>query len=161
MRATLAALDKNKNIEVRLFNPFVYHGNITLFRKVEFALNAPRVNHRMHNKLMVVDGAVAVIGGRNVADAYFETGDLAIRFETSTLPQWAPSCPSCSESFDAYWNCALAIPQEALAPLSGNCRNPRPAQRSKRTATVPTATISPAVSTKVIRWQECSQDGRR
>ena len=119
MRATLAALDKNKNIEVRLFNPFVYHGNITLFRKVEFALNAPRVNHRMHNKLMVVDGAVAVIGGRNVADAYFETGDLAIRFGDFDVAAVGSVVPKLSESFDAYWNCALAIPQEALAPLVG------------------------------------------
>ena len=30
-----------------------------------------RVNHRMHNKLFVADGAMAVIGGRNVANEYF------------------------------------------------------------------------------------------
>ena len=30
-----------------------------------------RVNHRMHNKLFIADGAMAVIGGRNVANEYF------------------------------------------------------------------------------------------
>ena len=27
-----------------------------------------RINHRMHNKLLVVDGRIAIIGGRNQAD---------------------------------------------------------------------------------------------
>jgi putative cardiolipin synthase len=117
MRATLAALDKNRNIEVRLFNPFVYHGDVGLIRKIEFAMTAPRVNHRMHNKLMIVDGAVAVIGGRNVADGYFETGDLAIRFGDFDVAAVGPVVPKLAESFDAYWNCALAIPEEAIAPI--------------------------------------------
>jgi len=119
MRATLAALDKNKNIAVRLFNPFVYRGDIGLFRKLEFALDAPRVNHRMHNKLMVVDGAVAVIGGRNVADAYFETGDPAIRFGDFDVAAMGPVVPKLAGSFDEYWNCSLAIPQKAIAPVIG------------------------------------------
>ena len=33
-----------------------------------------RVNHRMHNKLFIADGAMAVIGGRNVANEYFLRG---------------------------------------------------------------------------------------
>lgn len=119
MRATLAALDKNKNIAVRLFNPFVYRGDIGLFRKIEFAMTAPRVNHRMHNKLMLVDGAVAVIGGRNVADAYFETGDTAIRFGDFDVAAVGPVVPKLADSFDEYWNSSLAIPQKAIAPVIG------------------------------------------
>ena len=30
-----------------------------------------RVNHRMHNKLLVMDNAVGIVGGRNIADIYF------------------------------------------------------------------------------------------
>ena len=30
-----------------------------------------RLNHRMHNKLFIADGVMAVVGGRNIADEYF------------------------------------------------------------------------------------------
>src|SRR6476469_4414031 len=33
-----------------------------------------RLNHRMHNKLFIADSAVAVMGGRNIADEYFARG---------------------------------------------------------------------------------------
>lgn len=118
IRTTLAALDKHANLEVRLFNPFVYRGNIPLLQRIDFALNAPRVNHRMHNKLMVADGVVAVVGGRNVADEYFDTGALAIRFGDFDVAAMGAVVPKLADSFDAYWNCALAIPQEAIGPMA-------------------------------------------
>jgi putative cardiolipin synthase len=117
IRRTLAALDKHANLEVRLFNPFAYRGNLPLLQRIDFALNAPRVNHRMHNKLMIADSAVAVVGGRNVADEYFDTGELAIRFGDFDVAAVGAVVPKLAESFDAYWNCALAIPQEAVAPV--------------------------------------------
>nr|MBP8080609.1 hypothetical protein [Arenimonas sp.] len=33
------------------------------------------LNQRMHNKLMLVDGNVAIIGGRNIQDEYFDGND--------------------------------------------------------------------------------------
>src|SRR5262249_45872759 len=42
---TLAALNKHKNIELRLFNPFAYRGRFPILRYFDVALNAPRVNH--------------------------------------------------------------------------------------------------------------------
>jgi phosphatidylserine/phosphatidylglycerophosphate/cardiolipin synthase-like enzyme len=30
-----------------------------------------RLNHRMHNKVMIVDERAAIVGGRNLADEYF------------------------------------------------------------------------------------------
>ena len=40
-------------------------------RWVEFLARFHTLNHRMHNKLLVADGALAVIGGRNIGDPYF------------------------------------------------------------------------------------------
>ena len=117
-RATLAALNEHRNIEIRLFNPFAYRGNNPLLRRLDFVLNAPRVNHRMHNKLLVADGAVAIVGGRNVGDEYFETGALTVRFGDFDVAAMGPVVPGLEQSFDAYWNCALAIPQEAVAPVA-------------------------------------------
>jgi len=117
-RATLAALSKHEKIEVRLFNPFAYRGDVLLFHRFDELLNAPRINHRMHNKLMVADGAVAVVGGRNVADEYFGTGAVTVRFADFDVAAFGPVVPELAKSFDAYWNCALAIPQEAVAPIA-------------------------------------------
>ena len=64
----LAALDHHDNLEIRVFNPFAYRGDIGAVHAIDGLLNASRVNHRMHNKLMVADNAVALVGGRNVAD---------------------------------------------------------------------------------------------
>jgi putative cardiolipin synthase len=65
--ATIAALDAHPNIEVRLFNPFALRGS----HLIGFLTDFERVNHRMHNKLMVMDNAIAIVGGRNMSDPYF------------------------------------------------------------------------------------------
>jgi putative cardiolipin synthase len=44
-----------------------------------------RLNHRMHNKLFIADGVMAVIGGRNIADEYF------LRSEAPTSSTWTRS----------------------------------------------------------------------
>jgi putative cardiolipin synthase len=57
-----------------------------------------RVNHRMHNKLFIADGAMAVIGGRNVANEYFlrGMGDNFIDVDAFTVGQVIRRCSSCS-----------------------------------------------------------------
>src|SRR4029450_4323004 len=52
--AVLAALDGHPNIEIRLFNPFAHRSAHWL----DFIADFDRVNHRMHNKLFVMDNAV-------------------------------------------------------------------------------------------------------
>jgi putative cardiolipin synthase len=37
----------------------------------DFAFDLSRVNHRMHNKVMVADNAVVIVGGRNIGNHYF------------------------------------------------------------------------------------------
>lgn len=61
-------LEAHPSVEIRIFNPFAYRGQTTVFRAIEFLFNASRLDYRMHNKLLVVDNAVALIGGRNIGD---------------------------------------------------------------------------------------------
>jgi putative cardiolipin synthase len=49
---------------VRIFNPWAYRGRGTIGRAVEFMFHASRLDYRMHNKLLVVDNAIALVGGR-------------------------------------------------------------------------------------------------
>jgi putative cardiolipin synthase len=115
-RETLAALDQHENIEMRVFNPFAYRGDNQAVHAIDALLNAKRVNHRMHNKLMVADNAVALIGGRNVSDDYFEVDTAPKRFGDFDLAVVGPVVPELSRNFDAFWNCALSIPLPALEP---------------------------------------------
>ena len=118
-RETLAALDHHDNIEMRVFNPFAYRGDNAAVHAVDALLNARRVNHRMHNKLMVADNAVALVGGRNISDDYFEVGTSPKRFGDFDLAVVGPVVPALSENFDAFWNCALAVPLAAVETVSG------------------------------------------
>jgi putative cardiolipin synthase len=113
-RETLAALDHHENIELRVFNPFAYRGDNQAAHAIDALLNAKRVNHRMHNKLMVADNAVALVGGRNVADDYFEVGQAPKRFGDFDLAVIGPVVPGLSRNFDEFWNCSLAIPLDAV-----------------------------------------------
>ncbi len=64
----LAALP---GVELRLFNPFLSGRDSHVGRLLDSALGDERLHRRMHNKLLVADGALALAGGRNIADAYF------------------------------------------------------------------------------------------
>ncbi|HSD00129.1 MAG TPA: phospholipase D family protein, partial [Casimicrobiaceae bacterium] len=114
----IASLDHHRNVELRLFNPFAYRGRLPLLRYLDIVANEPRVNHRMHNKLLVADDAAAVIGGRNVADEYFDAGTPSVRFGDFDVAAFGPIVPQLSASFDAFWNSSLAIPAQALAPVA-------------------------------------------
>ena len=73
-------LAAHPNIDVRLYNPFFYRGSNRALRYAEFALTTNRLNYRMHNKLFIADNELAMVGGRNVGDEYFDTGnDAAVR----------------------------------------------------------------------------------
>ncbi len=59
-------------IEVRVFNPFAYRGHGRLRRGIEFLLDASRLDYRMHNKLLIADDSIALVGGRNIGNQYFQ-----------------------------------------------------------------------------------------
>ncbi len=102
------------SVEIRIFNPFAYRGHAQWLRAAEFMLNAPRLDYRMHNKLLVVDDAVALIGGRNVGDQYFQI-DPGSQFADDDVFAAGPIAMKLAETFDEYWNNALSIPAQALS----------------------------------------------
>ena len=104
----LSVLDSHPNIEVRLFNPYITRGG-WIRSSVEFALRGSRLNRRMHNKAWLVDSRVALIGGRNVGDEYFDaSGEL--NFEDLDLVVVGELVDDASEQFDRYWNNEWSIP---------------------------------------------------
>jgi putative cardiolipin synthase len=67
----------------------------------------------MHNKLMVADNRMAIVGGRNIGNEYFGLNSEYnfIDFDVLAL---GPIAPEVSFSFDIYWNSHEAYPGEAL-----------------------------------------------
>lgn len=110
----ITALEAHPSVEIRIFNPFAYRGHTTLFRAIEFMFNAPRLDYRMHNKLLVMDNAIALIGGRNIGDKYFQI-DPESQFADDDVFAAGPIAQQLSATFDEYWNSALSIPAEALS----------------------------------------------
>ena len=108
---TFLAFAAHKNVEVRIFNPFCCMRNAG--QGMRFAASVgdwKRVNHRMHNKLFIADGAMAVIGGRNVANEYFlrsQKGDNFIDVDAFTVG-WV--VPPLQGLFDRYWNADAVYP---------------------------------------------------
>jgi putative cardiolipin synthase len=110
----IAALESHPQIEIRIFNPFVYRGHTEMFRAVEFAFTASRLDYRMHNKLLVVDNAIALVGGRNIGDQYFQV-DPDSQFGDDDVFTAGPIVKQLSNTFDEFWSSAITIPVEGLA----------------------------------------------
>jgi putative cardiolipin synthase len=109
----LDALDAHPNIEVRLFNPFGTNDRSTLAKAAQFVMNASRLNHRMHNKSFIADNTVAIVGGRNIGDDYFDAGEDT-HFRDLDLIAIGPVVRQASVAFDDYWNCEAAYPVQAF-----------------------------------------------
>jgi putative cardiolipin synthase len=113
MDPLLLGLDAHPNFEVRLFNPFPAGRQNFLTR---FAVNwheFDRVHRRMHNKLFIADGVMAVVGGRNISDEYFmaSAGANFIDLDTFVI---GSILPRLSSLFDEYWNSDRVMPVRAI-----------------------------------------------
>ncbi len=99
----LLALSDAPNVEVRLFNPFCCGRGGLLSRFAASPHEIVRLNHRMHNKLFIADGAMAVVGGRNIADAYFMLSEAQNFIDMDALAV-GKVVAQLESIFDAYWN---------------------------------------------------------
>jgi putative cardiolipin synthase len=101
------------NAEVRLFNPFCCARESLTSRYAASLGDFRRLNHRMHNKLFIADGAVAVMGGRNIADEYFARSATSNFVDMDVLVV-GDVVPRLASIFDTYWNSHQAYPVGAI-----------------------------------------------
>lgn len=106
------ALDAHDAIEVRLFNPFNTRAPGILSKTAQMLVEFRRLNRRMHNKAFIVDNRVAIIGGRNIGDDYFDANEKN-NYRDLDLLAIGPVVPTASHSFDAYWNNEASVPVSA------------------------------------------------
>jgi putative cardiolipin synthase len=107
--ARVASLDAHPNIEIRIFNPFANRS----FRALDFAFDLARVNHRMHNKMMIMDNALTLVGGRNVGAHYFQAHTQS-NFRDLDIVGAGPIVRETSAVFDCFWNGPWSVPVAQL-----------------------------------------------
>ncbi len=88
-----AKIAGEKGIEVRYYR-----------RAIDFS----SAQFRNHRKLLIVDGQQAIVGGRNIADEYF---DLHEEYNYHDRDLWlsGPIVRGMRDSFNAYWNSDVTI----------------------------------------------------
>lgn len=106
----LQNLAKHPNIAVRVINPFLYRHA----RPTNYLTNPARINRRMHNKSMIFDGKIAILGGRNIGDEYLNNHQNN-HFADLDVLLIGKVVDDIQKSFDAYWQSPLAFDIETLA----------------------------------------------
>jgi len=99
----LLALASYPNVELRLFNPFCCLRGVGQLTRFLLSFDWNRVNHRMHNKQIIADGAMAIVGGRNVANEYYLRGSRDNFIDLDAFVVGAV-VQDLSKIFDGYWN---------------------------------------------------------
>lgn len=100
-------LDLHENIEVKVFNTFKFRSRILRYPQFLFDFN--RLNSRMHNKLFIVDNVAVIVGGRNIAENYFDS-HKETNFSDTDVVFLGKIAREARTNFYDYWNYHLSIP---------------------------------------------------
>jgi putative cardiolipin synthase len=112
----LIQLHRHPNIEYRVFNPYKRRSSGFASREALNLSEYHRLDHRMHNKSMIVDNRVAIVGGRNLADEYFGIHSQA-NFRDLEIIAGGPIVTEVSQAFDGYWNDPWSVPMDMLSHI--------------------------------------------
>ncbi|AUX93042.1 phospholipase D family protein [Mixta gaviniae] len=96
---TLSELNRHPQIAIRLFNPFSFR----TLRALGYLSDFARLNRRMHNKSLIVDNMVTIVGGRNIGDEYFGAGKQPL-FSDLDVMAIGPVVEEVADDFERYWH---------------------------------------------------------
>ena len=120
----LGAMDAHPNIEIRIFNPFSNRG----IHALDFLTDTQRVNHRMHNKTVIMDNAFAIVGGRNIGNHYFGVSE-DINFRDMDIAAVGPIVRDISKLYDYFWNGKWSVP---ISVISGKKYTMRDLEKERK-----------------------------
>lgn len=117
------------NIEMKVFNPPRRGRKRGVTRALGRLVELRRQHRRMHNKLLLSDQSLVIMGGRNLGDEYFDA-DPSTNFVDIDLLSIGPVATELSASFEDYWRHPLAVPIGQCVRRSGwrlgRKRQPKP-----------------------------------
>ena len=108
---SLLALALHPNISIRIYNPKHSVGISMLSRIFNVITDFRGVNQRMHDKTFIVDGKVAITGGRNMADEYFDY-DHEYNFRDRDALIFGHVVSDIQKSFNRFWENNLSVAVE-------------------------------------------------
>jgi putative cardiolipin synthase len=115
----LLDLHQHDNIEYRVYNPYRHRVDGFATRAALNLGEFHRLDHRMHNKAMVVDNRIAIVGGRNLADEYFGLHEQT-NFRDLELITGGTIVEDVAQVFDAYWNNHWSVPIDQVSHVSAS-----------------------------------------
>jgi putative cardiolipin synthase len=121
----LLDIDHHPGIELKVFNPYKRRSSHAALRETLNLGEFHRLDHRMHNKVMVTDNRVAVLGGRNLADHYFGY-DENDNFRDMEVVAGGPIVHELAHGFDLYWNNGWSFPVAAVMEQRSRPGSPEP-----------------------------------
>jgi phosphatidylserine/phosphatidylglycerophosphate/cardiolipin synthase-like enzyme len=102
------------NFQLRVYNPTFGKARLNYFDYAGSVLCCfRRFNQRMHNKLLVIDDALGVVGGRNYQDDYYDW-DSEYNFRDRDVLVAGPEVREMAANFDAFWRAPRSVPAERL-----------------------------------------------
>ena len=109
-----ALSSSHQNLQLRVYNPTFGKARLNYFDYAGSVLCCfRRFNQRMHNKLLVIDDAIGVVGGRNYQDDYYDW-DSEYNFRDRDVLVAGPEARVMASNFEAFWNAPRSVPAERL-----------------------------------------------
>ncbi len=113
----LQAMAAHPKIAIRIYNPQHQVGTSKAQRIGNIFSDFRAANQRMHDKTFIVDGQLAITGGRNMADEYFDY-DQKYNFRDRDILLLGPVVANMKQSFETFWEYKLAKPVASLLKSS-------------------------------------------
>lgn len=111
--AGAVSLNTHPNIEIRVFNPYSTRDESFLAHIGNVFYDMDQFTRRMHNKAIIADNQISIMGGRNLGDEYFDASK-DINFNDIDVFASGPITHQISKNFDMYWNSDESFPIATL-----------------------------------------------
>lgn len=109
----LAVLSQHPQITIKIWNPTESRSGF-VGPLLEYAFNFTELNRRMHNKMLLADKQLAIVGGRNLGNEYFGVSE-GYNFRDLDVLVAGAVVPQIGEAFDEYWRSEPAVATSSLA----------------------------------------------
>jgi len=119
----MVALGQHPNIQIRIYNPKHSVGITLIERLFNIVAEFHAVNQRMHDKTFTVDERVSIVGGRNMADEYFDY-NRSYNFRDRDILLLGPVVKDVNHNFEQFWDSSLAVPLEELLEIQASSITP-------------------------------------
>lgn len=105
------------NIHLKIYNPSTERvAPSALHMAGQLAFKFKKINQRMHNKIMVFDDQIAITGGRNIENDYFDRGETR-NFKDRDILIVGPVVKEMTQSFSQYWAFKWSVPSNEFVDV--------------------------------------------